>query len=140
MDGGGDGVTEPMVTWLHGVLDETEQRAKALPQASWELYLGDLHYVNSEGAPVATCGDTHAPDAALHIAAHDPRSVLARVEAERAILNAAVLAREIAQGDRDLMNDADQWESALGWLAYGHRHDMEGYDPAWAPVGVTVDE
>jgi hypothetical protein len=60
--------------------------------------------------------------AAEHIAHHDPRAVLARVEAERRILQ---LWEE---------PDADAWlDLVVIDLAYGHRFDIPGYDHAWAP-------
>lgn len=57
-----------------------------------------------------------------HIAHHDPRAVLARVEAERRILQ---LWEEL---------DADAWlDLVVIDLAYGHRFDIPGYDDAWVP-------
>lgn len=60
--------------------------------------------------------------AAEHIAHHDPHAVLARVEAERALI-------EI---------DNSACDDIARWLAYGHRFDIPGYDPRWAPEKVAV--
>lgn len=99
---------------------------------------------------------------AEHIARHDPRSVLARVEAERAIvelhwsfpLSRQVLGTQFAEHKRE--NDPDShgcghcttddgplvsWPCpTLRWLAYGHRFDIDGYDQRWAlePAGTAT--
>lgn len=77
--------------------------------------------------------------AAEHIAHHDPRAVLARVEAERAMvqrlhdqlewLPTAGSGLVGALGDQE----ASVYRELLRWHAYGHRFDIPGYDPTWAP-------
>ena len=75
---------------------------------------------------------------APHIARHDPRGVLARVEAERAIVELHHRDHECSVYDHHGEVDNCAWVfmepcSTLRVLAYGHRHDAPGYDPAWAP-------
>lgn len=112
---------DEMVAWLTGVLDEIEQKAHALPGAPWTLHITDYAYVNSGGEPIATVGGPQSVPIAEHIALHDTRSVLARVEAERAVI-ADALAIPTA-------------EVIIAELAYGHRFDAPGYQDSWAPDG-----
>lgn len=90
---------------------------------------------------------------AIHIVRHDPRSVLARVEAERALVVAhsqtgpgsldgppwgrGPVCLACAETIEDGGDRAGEFPCrTLRLLAYGHRHDHPGYDPAWAPEGV----
>lgn len=63
------------------------------------------------------------------------RQAIARVEAERMLLERAVFERENAQDDRDLSHDADQWETAVQLIAYGRRFDSPGWREEWRPLG-----
>lgn len=113
-----------MITWLRGMWDVTKRdvtkwrHVTADLDVDSEVYacpasrtepLGDLPW----GEEHCTCGLTQRK-----------RSVLARVEAERAILEYALMPGET--GDLD--------EYVVQWIAYGHRHDAEGWREEWAPT------
>ena len=141
-------MTDGMVAWLRGVLDETEREAREALQPTtllsqftgehhrepgwgWSLAMGDLR--NTVGAALRPGGGTICD----HIARHDPRAVLARVEAERALL-ALWDADEVPSIGLAYDPSWQVLEHVLRVIAYGHRHDIPGYDLAWAPDGAEV--
>lgn len=86
------------------------------------------------------------------------RSVLARVEADKRVIE---LHQPDAPGRFEVAFGLDRGRSCtrcevplppgtagaepetwpcltLRWLAYGHRYDADGFDPAWAPEGVET--
>lgn len=154
---------EDLVTWLTGVLDRLGKMARAAdadievtretPQVPSERrwLLEDRNgwrggdYINSDYVCLG-------PPLAEHVFGQDPRAVLARVEVEQAI----VVEHELVDGwDSDDDSEGGEvmlcgrcWPEAYGQpgpcrtlrlLAYGHRYDAPGYDPAWAPEGVRTE-
>ena len=136
MDGGGDGVTGPMVTWLRAALDATERNAKHSHHRGCDTLGNFLYATGMSDTPMHETCDCDGP-----------RSALARVEAERMLLDEIELMIQPSAAadpaDASLVDSiADRQQTGrdlLRVLAYGHRYDMEGYDPAWAPEGVAVD-
>lgn len=139
---------DELVTWLRGVLDEIAGVAVAASrsdQTSWSagnaarIHPDPTEYrtVTVDFATETVCGSILS-EKAEHIARHDPRSVLARVEAERAMVDRmAVLSASWAGYEEESWQD--EVRDMLRWLAYGHRFDAPGYDPAWAPQGAEGD-
>jgi hypothetical protein len=163
-----------LVAWLRDALNTLEAIAAEVDETEREWIV----QASDRGEDVVAAGPGAANDsvpmasslfAAMHIAKNDPRAILARVEAERAI----VAEHGPTRGYRDVFGldgelqfepsddpadltypDAarlcracgpgDNWQAAqepygelpcdtLRWLAYGHRFDIIGYDPTWAP-------
>ncbi len=113
-----------LVEWLTGVLDKLADLATE-SMVSWDRVAG-----------------WDGP--ACHVEAHSPRAVLARVEAERAIVAGLVRTMNARPADPgDYVNsdwvesNAQEAEDALRLLAYGHRFDAPGYRDEWVPAGVS---
>jgi len=157
---------DELVTWLRGVLDETERVARDATGEEWTSgpYVGLDYYAERGQAQLNGPGRGSTEDDeepiwlvadAVHIARHDPRSVLARVEAERAIVELHRSGGKLCGGD---LEEPSHWrdycatcgsgepcEYPVYWpcqtlllLAYGHRHDAPGYRPEWAPEDVAL--
>lgn len=78
--------------------------------------------------------------ASNHVTRNDPRAVLARVEASRAILEVHKPWNDgrTATFCSEFEHDEQEWPCpTVLWLAYGHRFDIPGYAPSWAPKGVN---
>lgn len=123
-------MTDPLVEWLRGVLDEDERRAKAASEASpdWSydgtspkgprVVVGpdtDDIWTRNINSSVWDCDDpedgceelaAHWEAEAEHMVDHDPAAVLADIAAKRAILDWCT---EVI-GDRDLTT-VDQFGS-----------------------------
>lgn len=132
---------DELVTWLRGVLDAIEGAAQAACEgnrttlgAQWSHRgrEGDTAMVRDGDGLVVVYDEGEPDDAqATHIALHDPRAALARVEAERAIVEEYERYRDQLTADTRVALNAVIW-----MLAHGHRHDADGWDPAWTPEGV----
>jgi hypothetical protein len=117
---------DELVGWLRERLDEDERVALRLEDDRPEHPRQVAYY-------------DYATEDMLSVLGLPRRSVLARVEAERMILDAHsrpwIGAYEGTTCD-ECMNG---WPCpTLRALAYGHRHDGPGYDPAWDPEGAEV--
>lgn len=134
-----------LLEWLTGCLDHLEAVARAATAGPWE-WSGELCWSpqtesceqhkhdwghmgpNLDGSAEEGVISSSGYDAdqvivsypdATHIAAHDPRAVLARVEAERMVMASA---QAIPTAD---------W--ILYELAWGHRFDYPGWRDEWHP-------
>lgn len=140
---------DELVTWLRGVLDDLEKLAlkarRATNSDAWvdtgSMLLARTGHDAETGLDeymrdIAEASDYQYDEVLTLTARHDPRSVLARVEAERAIVNLAAysVAAAAEPGAEDYeIATADQWELVLRHLAHGHRHDGPGYRDEWTP-------
>lgn len=144
---------DALVAWLTGALDEIERVAK---RATREWYVpGDMTVRGKVSTLSAAYNDVlvvkHTwPQEADHMVLNDPRAVLARVEAERAVValwskdwDGEIAARLDGLGMRHAVLEQLTTGSVrsvltptLKALAYGHRHDAEGYLDEWKPESV----
>lgn len=104
---------DEMVTWLRGVLDATERNCHETGNVARTMHSAEL----AEGAI---------------------RAVLARIEAERAILDMELDPYVVSDIDGQDPGSAREghdaaWRDAVRWLAYGHRFDALGWRDEWRP-------
>jgi uncharacterized protein (DUF2249 family) len=137
----------PIVRWLTGVLDNTERvaiHARDHEPHSEGEWVEQSDRVIDVGNGWDITADLGHGTWAKHIADHDPRAVLARVEAERVIL-------ALHEGERygtcatctetgSMLAAGDSGSAAwpcdtVKLLAYGHRFDAPGWRAEWAPEG-----
>lgn len=145
---------DELVAWLRGVLDETELVARAAAHSGGTWDQGPVPQPPGAGLPaldglIGSDEFVHytadrlgwvqfdGPERAAHAARHDPRSVLARVEVERDVLDhclEVIGTRDLSRyGDFGaLKNDPEAPAVTLAVetvrsLACGHRHDMPGW-------------
>lgn len=153
---------DDLVAWLTSALDELERVAiEAAKQGANNVYYSSpeetAEWEASQEGVVTDHGVTLAVGAygvldeevGAHIALHDPRAVLARVEAERAIVHAHTPTKAYGYGDGTrgcpqcdtdevgyVEAGDDEGCLTLRLLAYGHRYDAEGFRDEWKPSGV----
>lgn len=107
---------DELVEWLREVWDADEQAARGASPGPWAASGHSL--ITVEGIEIA---DVPRRDAS-HIARHDPVDTLARIEAERRIVDLCITETP-ATGGHPL---------ALRALAFGYRH-RPGWQEGWAP-------
>lgn len=144
---------DELVAWLTGVLDDLERVARDAaevtdPSGEWRGGPTKIAYFDRDDDNYSTLTTSQAAHgrAVAHIAVHDPRSVLARVETERAIV--AELGRMLMCASPSLGNDwsfiqqvehdRELAEQFVRLLAHGHRFDAPGWRDEWAPEGVAA--
>ncbi len=146
---------DEMVAWLEATLDAIEYAATEAVRAAgatWQQEGHEVMGVDTGHRVVADAyGNAGMSDSDMaHIALHDPRAVLARVEAERAMLRQYADVVEAANRAFDGEDERDSFDVqfevrvtgrsvtdlrlVLGLLAYGHRYDAPGYRPEWTPA------
>lgn len=144
-------------TWLRGVLDAEAAIAVAASRGDETTWVQSGYPAHLEDGVDVVVYEEGRPseEQFAHIALHDPRSVLARVEAERQLLDVHDLwpndpgeCATCHDGTPATMGDLSEPEpypcETLRLLAYGHRYDADGWRDEWAPDGVapatTVEE
>lgn len=166
---------DELVAWLRGVLDEAERRARTMIDLDWprEVWVApadmqgwregefagsvSVHEYAPKRYARMNAGDWAMGDKRIdhgwvvHETAQEVwsedvgRSLLARVEAERAILRFHSGAHECSSwnyGEIDNCCYINEFEtcSTVRLLAYGYRYTADGYNPTWTPEGVQVTE
>lgn len=163
---------DDLLAWLTACLDEIERVAREATDGPWrwrredrlrlETAAGQWEYdafdATHDWWPDATVIESSGLEEhdlvietadAVHIARNDPRSVLARIEAERMLLVAREhlpLAQAVMSAGSlpalavdDIMGaTTSTLDMALRMVAYGHRYDCPGWQDSWAPEGVEV--
>lgn len=146
-----------MIAWLRGVLDNRRLRAEGAVRdryrdgrmdSPWQVRPIDD---DTARATLVADGIEYAggdSDVIEYLAARDPRSELARIEAELAVIDeiARIEQQEDEGNARDVITRAMEEDGRLlegldfaaQWIAYGHRFDAAGYDPSWAPEGMAT--
>lgn len=128
-----------MVAWLRDALNTLEAMALEVDETEqvWHVENADEVWAERFDDGLVEVPIADSMRHAEYIAKHDPRAVLARVEAERAIVEEHGPDYSLHEPHCSTCGDVPQVEwpcSTITWLAYGHRHDIIGYDPSWAPA------
>ncbi|WP_160051122.1 DUF6221 family protein [Nocardiopsis sp. FR26] len=149
---------DELVAWYRQQLDADEVAALRAGGGRWqadgrEITTADgggTWVLGQDGDPVAIARHAFAEGGepldprsiAWHIAGQDPEQVLARVEAQRGMLDAAVeevaLDEQEASSDPELRSARHTWEFAVRWAAAGYRH-RPGWKEVWEPPGWPVE-
>ncbi|GAA1766354.1 DUF6221 family protein [Streptomonospora arabica] len=148
---------DAMVAWLRSVWDADEQAARAATDGPWEIDEdGGIQgrrpgmSPDPEMDPMVDVDDRESGDR-THMARHDPRDTLTRIQAERRIVDQYEQARKAASDERlkyrgssgdtssvllTMMHEHDSiistLEQAVRALASGYRH-RAGWQQGWAP-------
>jgi hypothetical protein len=134
---------QDITDWLHDVLDDDERVARAATPGRWGAQPGPDRYVLNDEWEVVS--DADGPDRhvvftghvgggavgehnAAHIARHDPTTVLADIEANRATLDAYTTRADLAA--RGGLVNRDPLGAAVRALARAYRH-KPGWQPEW---------
>jgi hypothetical protein len=100
-------VTTTPLAYLHATLDAVEQEAEAARPGPWTVWnahhnvavVHDSGQRSGSGLPlgplVVSASSDHALPDAVHIARHDPAAVLRRIAADRKILAAHPITRDV---------------------------------------------
>lgn len=151
---------DAMVTWLRGVLNETESRehgrrrltrsVHGVPCPVPDVYgrcgvaINDVWWMQGEDQwMVEPCGHFLPQAQAFELLGAEPAadpSVLARVEAERQLLLVSTVGADPITGHAYEPEGIEVLRYTLRCVAYGHRHDAPGYEPEWTPDGMGGDD
>lgn len=125
---------DEIAAWLRAQAEADLARAQAATPGEWAALDGGVMSIEDETQwPVSITQSRRDRADRVHIAAHDPRTEVARAESVLAVLDAYETGRKLAEAAWE--QDGD-WvrglRRAVRLLAYGYRH-REGYEEGWKP-------
>jgi hypothetical protein len=139
-------VTDPDLSWLRKAITDTKvaaERQAVTFGAGWDVRRNDddgFDYTVHGTDPDEAVADTWRVDAATWIADNDPRSVIARCEAELAILEEHGIDDTFGDGDFCCSSCGDvpqvPWPcKTVRLLAAGYKYRPGWAEAGWAPEG-----